>query len=106
MRKLSIFALGSVLGAGLFLGACSEDDNPISEVEDRVDCAEACSDWQECIGDQVDVTECTDICEDRRDDGSITEDRVEDCSDCLDAASADECSTACTTECAGVLTGA
>ncbi len=106
MRKLTLLAFGTVVGVGAFMGACSEDDNPISEVEDRLDCREACSDWQECVGNDFDVSDCTDECEDRRDRGDITEAAVESCSDCLDAAAADECSTACTTDCAGVITEA
>jgi hypothetical protein len=103
MRKLSILALGSVFATGAFFTACDDDDGPFDEVEETLDCREACTDWQECVGDEFDVSDCTDRCEDLRDQNVVTEAQVEDCSDCLDAATALECSTACTAECAGLF---
>lgn len=78
------------VGAGLALltPGCGDDD-PIDEVDQRVDCLEICDRYSECV-EEIDVTACTDACEERIDVEPGLEAQADQCEDCLDNRSCGE----------------
>ena len=88
-RLLAVgFAAGII---AVSMGACSDAED---EINNTIDCASICEDWNDCHGDSeavdVNVSECTDTCEDRADASEAFADAIDDCEDCLDDA-ANEC---------------
>lgn len=90
---------------GLFAAAAvaaygCDDDDTIQETEDFFDCAAACDAWDDCI-DDFDESDCVDRCDDNRDQGIVSDQRVENCNDCLNAWAC-QGPNPCEAECLGV----
>jgi len=91
------------LCVGLF-GAvsCSEDNDPIEQIDEAMDCAEICDRYQECFDSDYDVDSCQDKCEERVDDPD-NRDQEEACSECIDEASCTGAAFSCATDCLGIV---
>lgn len=79
--------------------ACGE---AAKEVEEVVDCAQMCGDYDQCVDTDFDVTDCTSDCEEKSDEDNDYRDRADACAACLDDKACAE-SFPCVDECAGVL---
>lgn len=80
---LRTFLLSLSLAFGL--AACGE-------VEEFVDCADICGDYEDCLGDDFDRSECIDRCEEQ------PQNQIDTCDACLDG-DGDQCID-CTAACA------
>ena len=78
----------ATLSLGLFAGC--------GEVDELLDCRNACSEFNDCLATDIDVTSCTDMCED-----NTTHERADICDECVDAN--DNACASCQAECAGVV---
>ena len=81
---------------------CSEDNNPIEQADEALDCNSICDRYQECFDEDYDTDKCADRCEERADDPDHR-DQEERCSDCIDGASCGGAAFNCATECLGIV---
>ena len=98
MRK----ALACVFLSGVVFAVVGCGDDPVEEVDMRLDCQEICDHRDDCVT-ETDVSECVSYCEERADENPLTEDAVEACNDCLDDTNCTE-ALACWSACAAVPT--
>jgi hypothetical protein len=95
--------VAACLFLGLFAAAgCSEDNDPIEQLDEASDCNEICETYQMCFDEDYDVDACQDECTDRADDPDHR-DQEEECSNCIDEASCTGAAFSCATDCIGIV---
>jgi hypothetical protein len=48
--------------------SCSEDNDPIEQADEALDCSAICDRYQDCFDEDYDTDKCVDRCETRADD--------------------------------------
>jgi hypothetical protein len=82
--------------------SCSEDNDPIEQIDEASDCNDICDKYQECFDKSYDTDKCQSNCESRADDPDHR-DQEDKCSDCIDNASCTGAVFSCTTDCLGIV---
>ena len=97
---MSACLIAGMLGVGIT--SCSEDNDPIEQVDEALDCSNICDRYKDCFDDNYDVDKCEDRCQDRADDPDHRN-QEEKCSDCLDGQSCGGSVFSCTDDCLGIV---
>lgn len=97
MRKLTMILC---LVAAPFAIGC---ENPITEIDESVDCMDVCERYRSCFDNDYDTATCRDRCEGLVDADGGRPRAANDCDTCMDDRSCASSVFACTTECAGIL---
>lgn len=71
-------------------------------IDNALDCDDICDRYADCFDPTYDVGSCKSRCESDANDNEQFADRVELCTDCLDATSCTEAFT-CASECSGIV---
>lgn len=82
--------------------SCSEDNDPIEQADEALDCNDICDRYKDCFDDNYDVDKCEDRCTDRADDPDHR-DQEERCSTCIEGASCGGAAFSCADDCLGIV---
>lgn len=97
MRKIAILFF---LAAGPFAIGCS---NPVTEIDESVDCMDLCERYRSCFDADYDTGACRERCNGLVDADGGRPRAANDCDTCLDDRSCTSAVFTCNTECAGLL---
>jgi hypothetical protein len=84
----------------LMLSACSDT---VDEVTNKIDCHSVCERYADCFNADYDVDGCSDKCENRADSSEQREQKLEQCSACIDDRSCTSATFNCAADCAGIV---
>ena len=82
-----------------FIGGC----NPITEIDQTVDCNDVCNRYQSCFDASYDVAACRNRCEGLVDADGGRPRAANDCDTCMDDRSCVSAVFSCGVPCAGIL---
>lgn len=100
--KFWVFACMAVGLLAFTNASCSDEDNPIVQAEQAIDCGSICDRYKECFDKNYDTDECQSNCDTRADEPNH-KDQEERCSDCVDEASCGGAVFSCTDDCIGIV---
>jgi hypothetical protein len=100
--KSWVFACLTVGLLGFATASCSDDNNPIEEASEAIDCNSICDRFKDCFDKDYDTDNCESNCRKRADDPNHT-DQEEKCSTCVDKASCGGAVFSCADDCAGIV---
>jgi hypothetical protein len=87
--------LATIAGAALLLSG-------LSGCVGTSDCRSYCQRYQQCIEDDIEVNACVDRCEDASDADQEHEEKVRECSTCVETRTCAESFDECVDDCLGV----
>ena len=82
--------------------SCREDNDPIEQLDEALDCSSICDRYKDCFDEDYDVDKCQVRCEDRADDPDHRN-QEEKCSDCIDDNSCGGSVFSCADDCLGIV---
>jgi hypothetical protein len=100
--KSWVLACMAVSLLGFANASCSDDNNPIEQADEALDCSDICGRYKDCFDKNYNTDKCENNCEDRADDPDH-KDQEERCSDCIDNASCGGAVFSCADDCLGIV---
>lgn len=92
------FALSTLLSMALAVGC-----NPVTEIDETVDCRDVCDRYQSCFNASYDTAACRSRCEGLVDADGGRPRAANDCDTCMDDRSCVSAVFSCQVPCAGIL---
>lgn len=92
---MKTLVLASLLGLAAAAGCTA--------VDRATDCQQICNRYRDCIDGAYDVSSCTSRCRDNAANSESSDQRVDQCENCLDDRSCSSSVWSCASECVGIV---